>query len=82
MDNLLPTVQDIFRDVFDQPDLVITRESNAQTVEDWDSFAHLNLVIAIEKQFKIKFALSELQESKNVGDLLDLVHKKLSLQSK
>jgi acyl carrier protein len=82
MDNLLPTVQDIFRDVFDQPDLVITRESNAQTVEDWDSFAHLNLVIAIERQFKIKFALSELQESKNVGDLLDLVHKKLSLQSK
>ena len=82
MDNLLPTVQDIFRDVFDQPDLVITRESNAQTVEDWDSFAHVNLVVAIERQFKIKFALSELQESKNVGDLLDLVHKKLSLQSK
>jgi acyl carrier protein len=78
MDNLLEEVQGIFRDVFDQPDLVITRESSANTVEDWDSLAHINLVTAIEKHYKIKFALGELQELKNVGDMLDLMQVKLA----
>ena len=77
MDNLLAELQDIFRDVFDQPDLVITRESSAATVEDWDSLAHVNLVTAIEKRYKIKFALGELQELKNVGDMIDLMKAKL-----
>jgi acyl carrier protein len=78
MDNLLEEVQAIFRDVFDQPDLVITRESNASTVEDWDSLAHVNLVTAIERRYKVKFALGELQDLKNVGDMLDLLAKKLA----
>jgi acyl carrier protein len=78
MDNLLEEVQAIFRDVFDQPDLVITRESNASTVEDCDSLAHVNLVTAIERRYKLKFALGELQDLKNVGDMLDLLAKKLA----
>lgn len=80
MHNLLEEVQDIFRDVFDQPDLVISRESNARTVDDWDSLAHINLVTAIEKRYKIKFALGELQELQNVGDMLDLMRVKLASQ--
>ena len=78
MDSLLEEVQDIFRDVFDQPDLVISRESNARTVDDWDSLAHINLVTAIEKRYKIKFALGELQDLKDVGDMLDLMRVKLA----
>jgi acyl carrier protein len=78
MDDLLEQVQGIFRDVFDQPDLVITRESNASTVEDWDSLAHVNLITAIERRYKVKFALGELQDLKNAGDLLDLLSKKLA----
>jgi acyl carrier protein len=78
MDSLLAEVQEIFRAVFDRPDLVITRESNASNVEDWDSLTHINLVMAIEKKYKIKFALGELKELENVGDLLDLIQKKLS----
>jgi len=77
-DDLLPGVQDVFRDVFDEPDLTITRASNAENVEDWDSMTHVNLVTAIEKRYKVKFALGELQELKNVGDLLDLLGKKLA----
>jgi acyl carrier protein len=80
MDNLLEEVQAIFRDVFDQPDLIITRESNASTVEDWDSLAHVNLVTAIERRHKVKFALGELQDLKNVGDMLDLLAKKLAVK--
>ena len=77
-DDLLAGVQDVFRDVFDEPDLVITRESNAENVPDWDSMTHVNLVIAIEKRYKVKFALGELGELKDVGDLLDLLSKKLA----
>ena len=62
MDNLLEELQEIFRDVFDQPNLLLTRESSASTIEDWDSLAHVNLVTAIERRYKIKFALGELQE--------------------
>jgi acyl carrier protein len=78
MGNLLEQVQDIFRDILDQPELVLTRESSAYTVEDWDSLAHVNLVTAIEMRFKVKFALSELQTLRNVGDMLDLLEKKLA----
>ncbi len=78
MPDLLSPVQEIFRDVFDQPTLSITRESSASTIDDWDSLTHINLVTAVEKKFKVKFALGELQDLKNVGDMLDLVDRKLA----
>ena len=74
---LLEQLQVIFRDVLDQDDLVLTRESNARTVEDWDSLAHISLVTAIQKKYGIKFALGELQELKNVGDMVDMIMVKL-----
>jgi acyl carrier protein len=76
--DLLPQIQEIFRDIFDDPTLMITRDSNASTVEDWDSLAHVNLVTAIEKKYKIRFALGELQELKNVGDMIDLIQTKIA----
>ena len=78
MDDILAELQSIFRDVLDQPELVLTRESNASTVEDWDSLAHVNLVTAVERHYKIKFALGELQDLKNVGDMIDLIEAKLA----
>lgn len=77
---ILQELQSIFRDVLDQPDLVLTRDSNASNVEDWDSLAHINLVTAVEKKYKVKFALGELQELKNVGDMIDLIQAKLGKQ--
>jgi acyl carrier protein len=80
MPDLLSQIQDIFQDIFDDPSLIITRDSNASTVEDWDSLAHVNLVTAIEKRYKIRFALGELQELKNVGDMIDLIEEKLAMK--
>jgi acyl carrier protein len=77
-EQILDELQPIFQDVLDQPDLVLTRESNAQNVEDWDSLAHVNLVTAVEKHYKIRFALGELQGLKNVGEMIDLIVKKLA----
>jgi acyl carrier protein len=78
MDNILEELQSIFRDILDQPNLKLTRESNASNVDDWDSLAHINLVAAIEQRYKIKIALGELQELKNVGDMIDLIKAKLA----
>ena len=66
----------IFRDVLDQPDLVLARESSGYTVDGWDSLAHINIVAAIEEQFGVRFALGELQDLKNVGEMVDLINRK------
>lgn len=78
MDSLLLEVQEIFRAVLDQPDLVVARGSNAATIDGWDSLAHINLIVAIERKFQIKFTLGELKELENVGGMLDLMEKKVN----
>ena len=78
MDSILEELQSIFRNILDQPDLILTRQSNGSNVDDWDSLAHINLVTSIEKHYKIKFALGELQELKNVGDMVELIKTKLA----
>ena len=70
---ILAAVQDIFRDNFDDEELVITRETCADDIEDWDSLEQINLLTAIEKKFSIKFKLADVRDLKDVGDLLDLV---------
>lgn len=70
-------LQDIFRDIFDSANLVIDRSTSAKDIEDWDSLSHINLIVAIEKDFKIEFALGELQDLKNVGEMMDLIKKKV-----
>jgi len=70
-------VQDIFRDIFDEDDMVIKDSTSSDDIEDWDSLNHINLVSAIEKEFKIKFALGELMTLKDVGAMVDLMVEKL-----
>lgn len=76
--NLLSEVQQIFRDVFDDPKLTIAPETNSSSIPDWDSLTHLSLVTAIERQFKVRFALGDLQNLKNVGEMIALIEKKIS----
>jgi acyl carrier protein len=68
----------IFREVFDDEEIVLSRQTTADDIDAWDSLSHMNLIVAVELRFKVKFALGELQSLKNVGDLADLVGKKLS----
>mgnify|MGYP000845017926 FL=1 len=76
-EEILNDLQPIFQDVFDDEDIVITNESNAAQIEDWDSLSHIRLVVAIEKQFDVKFAFGELQDLKNVGEMIDLIQEKM-----
>lgn len=70
---IFEAVQQIFRDNFDDEELVLTRETCADDIEDWDSLEQINLLTAIEKKFNIKFKLADVRGLKDVGDLLDLV---------
>ena len=70
-------VQDIFRDIFDEDDMVIEDKTSSDDIEDWDSLNHINLVSAIEKEFEIRFALGELMALKDVGAMIDLMIEKL-----
>lgn len=71
-------LEPVFREVFDDKTISLNRATTANDLDDWDSLTHMNLVIALELRFKIKFALGELQLLKNVGDMLDIINKKLS----
>lgn len=75
MNAIFEKVQEIFRDNFDDDSLVITRETCADDIEDWDSLEQINLLTAIERKFSIKFKLEDVRGLENVGDLLDLVEK-------
>ena len=82
MNQFLERLQPIFRDVFDDINLIIVPTSNSDSIEGWDSLAHINLVSAVEQEFKIRFALGELQTLKNVGDMIELMGKKIKIGSR
>lgn len=79
MDNqtILNQVTEIFRKVLDDDKITLSLTTTANDVEEWDSLNHLQLVVALEKHFKIKFTSSEIQNWKNVGDMCDSISKKL-----
>lgn len=74
--NIIEQLTPIFRTVFDDDGIVISRTTTADDIEEWDSLTHMNLVMAVELHFKVKFALGELQALRNVGDMADLIHRK------
>lgn len=76
---ILEQLTPIFRQVFDDETIVLSRETTADDIDGWDSLSHMNLVVAVELAFKVRFALGELQGLKNVGHLADLVDRKLKI---
>lgn len=84
MDNFREEVQEVFRDVFADDSIMLADEMTADDVEGWDSLAHINLVIALERRFGIKFATAEIARMKddgqNVGTLIQLLATKTARQ--
>lgn len=78
MENIITRVQGIFRDILDEESLTLSRETTANDVDGWDSLTHIQLIVAIEKNFKVKFSSREILSWKNVGELLDSLYSKVS----
>jgi acyl carrier protein len=76
-DEILDSVSIIIREVLDLPDLDITEQTSAKDVDEWDSMTHIQLISTIEDRYKVRFALGELQSLKNVGDMIQLIQKKI-----
>lgn len=66
-------LNEIFRDIFDDDSIELTPETNSDDIEDWDSLEHINLVVAIEKKFNIKFSMDEVTGMKNVGEMVQII---------
>lgn len=67
---LLIKVQEIFRDVLENDEIVLNPQTTANDVDDWDSLNHIQLIVAIEKAFGIKFNSKEILSWNNVGEML------------
>lgn len=75
---VMDKVTAIFRDVFDDDDLIITDSTNSDDIEDWDSLEHIALIVSMEKEFNLKFDIKEVNKLANVGEMIDLIVSKLS----
>ena len=75
-EDVLNQVQDIFRDVLDEEDIIVKPETTADDIDEWDSLNHIQLVVAIEKHFKIRFSSSEIQGFSNVGEMCESISNK------
>ncbi len=66
----------IFQDVFQNDDLVLNRSTSRGDIEQWDSMSHLNLLMALELHYRIKFSLTEIEAIQTTGDILALIRRK------
>ena len=67
----------IFRDVFDDTSIEISDEMTAKDIEEWDSLNHINLIVAVEGTFKVRFTTKEVSDLANVGELITLIARRL-----
>ena len=74
---VLLKLQEIFREVFDNEEIIISHETVAEDIDEWDSLAHIQLIKEIEKQLSIKISSQELFSWDNVGEMVDSIYSKL-----
>lgn len=71
-------LNNVFQEVFDDASIRISDEMTAKDIDGWDSLTHVNLIVAVEKKFKVSFTTKEVVAFRNVGDFLKLIVKKTS----
>ena len=72
-DEMMKKVTDIFHDVLDDENIVLTDATTADDVEDWDSLSHITLISEIEDAFDFRFSMKDITGMKNVGEMLDIL---------
>lgn len=76
VEEIMKDVNSIFIDVLDNADLVIKHETTSDDIEEWDSLNHIQLVVAIEKHFNVRFTAAEIVNFLNVGDMCEAIKNK------
>lgn len=70
-------LNEVFWDVFDDETIRVNDQTTAADIEDWDSLEHINLAVAVEQKFNIKFKMGEVTNFKNVGEMVDIIMSRL-----
>jgi acyl carrier protein len=70
-------LNEVFREVFDDEGITVQDETTAKDIEGWDSLEHINLIVAVESEFGIKFSMGQVNGMKNVGEMVDYIWKKI-----
>ena len=78
MTAILEDLTAVFHEVFNNDDIKLTPQTTSEDVEGWDSFSHINLIMAIEMKFNIKFTQKEIYTFDNIGELVKSIQAKLS----
>jgi acyl carrier protein len=72
-EDVLSSVQEVFRKIFDKPEMIVTDSMSPKDIKKWDSLNHVILISEIEKAFTIRFDLQDMLESRNVGTICDTI---------
>jgi acyl carrier protein len=72
-ENIINKLNEIFENVIDEGPVFLTESSTSDTVDGWDSLAHIQLIVAIEKTYNIRFTSDEMSTWKNVGEMIDCI---------
>lgn len=74
---ILEKLNEVFHDVFDNNDIVVTEQTNANDIAEWDSLMHITLVSAVEDEFDVSFDMKTVVSMKNVGDMIDAIEEQI-----
>ena len=74
---ILEKLNEVFHDVFDNNDIVVTDQTNANDIEEWDSLIHITLISAVEDEFDVSFDMKTVVSMKNVGDMIDAIEEQI-----
>ncbi len=70
-------LNEVFRDVFDDEEITVGEHTTAADIDDWDSLEHINLVVAVERHFGMKFTMGEVAGMENVGAMADIIEERI-----
>lgn len=70
-------LQAIFRDIFDDNEIVLNNETTSDDIEDWDSLTHMQLIVEIEQKYNIRFTTAEIKKATNIGEFVQIMEAKL-----
>ena len=78
LSQIMEKLDEIFQDVFDDPDIHLTEETTAADIEGWDSLMNINIIVSVEDEFDMKFAMEEITGIKNVGEMAKVIQQRIA----
>lgn len=73
---ILASIQEVFRDILDNEDIILTESTTSNDIEEWDSLSHIQLIVGIEDALDVDFTSQEIISWKNVGDMITCIEEK------